>query len=47
MNKVLLLILVFTLAGCADYSMNPSVNGLRSPNDVVPQLFPSPPPDSH
>jgi hypothetical protein len=47
MKKILLLFLVFTLAGCADYSMNPSVNGLRSPNDVVPQPFPSPAPDSH
>ncbi len=47
MPKILLFILTLALASCADYSMNPSVNGLRSPNDVVPQPFPSPPPDSH
>jgi hypothetical protein len=39
-HKLLILILFLLLCGCAEYAMNPSINGLHGPGDVVPQPFP-------
>jgi hypothetical protein len=46
MNKVYLLILSLLLCGCAEYSVSPSIDGLRSPSDLVPQPFPDAKPNS-
>ena len=45
MNKILILVFSLLFCGCADYSTNASVNGVRGPNDLVPQPFPDPKPD--
>jgi len=43
MDKILIFIFALLLCGCADYSTRARVDGIGSPNDLVPQPFPDPP----
>jgi hypothetical protein len=38
--KALILMFSLLLCGCADYSTNASLDGIRRPSDLVPQPFP-------
>ncbi len=46
-TKLLLIVAALLVCGCADYSTNATINGLHSPNDLVPQPFPDTTPAEH